>query len=903
MALLHREEELAQLTFRLDRCFSGESEIMLLQGAAGCGKTEILIQLAQEAKERGAVVLRATALPAERGMQHAVLRQLLADLPGGALPEKYTPEKYAHEKYAPGTHFAGIPSPQEFDTVLRELARGGAVVLCIDDLHHADGASLDHLLHLARSLRQVPVLLALGETLTAGAAELSAVRTDLLRHPAFTRIRVGCLDARGTAGVLLKHTGALASPALVTHLRRTTGGNPLLLKALLSEHPGPVGDAREWPAPVPGGPFTEAVSTCLQRSGDAARHLATAIAALGDEATPELAARVARTTATSAHRTVAVLDAVGITEGWRLRHPAVSATLLDDIDPERRGALHVRAARVLHDAGSRSTAVAQHLLDARGAAGHGLAGAVHDEGPADGWAVPALREAARQALLEDDCAYTVGCLELARELSDEEQVRWDIGLRLAAVVRRTDPQAAESHLAAPLEGLRAGRLGPASSDLLAGLLVVQGRIEDANDALAYAQQRRGYRPAPQDPLRALFDVWNPGDGEADDAAVEKQLKDTPLTHATLDAVVQAVRTLIHTDRCDRAAAWCQKLQAEKDGGRAPGWYAALGLLHAQALLRLGDLAGAEREAAAAADAVAGRGGTLLYGLIAAQATALTAMGRYESAAGLLELPVPEGAFGSVFILDLLRARGHYYLATHRGQAALGEFLAAGRLACRWELDRPGLVPWRTDAAAALIHLGEYGEAERLATEQLSMPDARSPWVQGTTLRVRAATAAQGERPRLLGRAVEELRKSGDRLELARALADLGRALQALGEGNRAGTITRRAWQLAADCAAGPLCDQILPGRSDTGRRPVRSSGPVALAGPSGRLSGSGRRVASLAALGYTNREISAQLYITVSTVEQHLTRAFRTLNISRRQDLPVDLHYGEPGDGPIRQAG
>lgn len=900
MALLNREEELARPEFRLDRCFSGESEIMLLQGAAGCGKTEMLFRLAREATDRGAVVLHATALPAERGMRHGVLRQLLADLPRGALPEKYAPDNHA------GTHAAGIPSAQEFDAILRELAADGAVVLCVDDLHHADGASLDHLLHLARSLRQVPVLLAFGEALTASTAELSAVRTDLLRHPAFTRIRVGCLDARGTADVLLEQTGTPPSPALVTQLRHTTGGNPLLLKALLSEHPNPGGGAREWPAPVPGGPFTEAVSTCLQRSGDAARHLATAIAALGDEATPELVAKVARTTATAAHRTVTVLDAAGITEGWRLRHPAVAATLLDDTDPDRRSALHVRTARVLHDAGSRSTAVAQHLLDARGATGHSLAGAVHDEGGADGWALPALREAARQALLDDDCAYSVDCLELARDLCEEDQVRWDVELRLAAVVRRTDPQAAESHLAAPLDALRAGRLGPASSGLLARLLVAQGRIEDATDALAYVQQRCADRPAAQDPLRPLFDVWSPPDGEADDATVEKQLKDTPLTHATLDAVVQAVRTLVHTDRSDRAAAWCQKLQAEKDRSRAPGWYAALGLLHAQALLRLGDLAGAEREAAAAAEAVAGRGGMLLYGLIATQATALTAMGRYESAAALLELPVPEEVFRSVFILDLLSARGHYYLATHRRQAALGEFLAAGRLACRWELDRPGMLPWRTDAAAALIHLGEYREAERLTAEQLSMPDARSPRVHGTTLRVRAATAAQGERPRLLGRAVEELRKSGDRLELARALADLGRALQTLGEGNRAGTITRRAWLLAADCAAGPLCDQILPGRSDTDRHPARKSGPVPLAGPFGGLSGSGRRVASLAALGYTNREISAQLYITVSTVEQHLTRAFRTLNISRRQDLPVDLHYGGPGpqhDGRIRQAG
>jgi DNA-binding CsgD family transcriptional regulator len=55
------------------------------------------------------------------------------------------------------------------------------------------------------------------------------------------------------------------------------------------------------------------------------------------------------------------------------------------------------------------------------------------------------------------------------------------------------------------------------------------------------------------------------------------------------------------------------------------------------------------------------------------------------------------------------------------------------------------------------------------------------------------------------------------------------------------------------------------------------------------LSDAERRVAALAADGYSNREISAKLYITVSTVEQHLTRVYRKLNVSRRADLPSRL--------------
>jgi DNA-binding CsgD family transcriptional regulator len=50
-----------------------------------------------------------------------------------------------------------------------------------------------------------------------------------------------------------------------------------------------------------------------------------------------------------------------------------------------------------------------------------------------------------------------------------------------------------------------------------------------------------------------------------------------------------------------------------------------------------------------------------------------------------------------------------------------------------------------------------------------------------------------------------------------------------------------------------------------------------------------RRVAALAAVGYTNREISGKLYITISTVEQHLTRIYRKLNVRQRSDLPTSL--------------
>jgi DNA-binding NarL/FixJ family response regulator len=71
-------------------------------------------------------------------------------------------------------------------------------------------------------------------------------------------------------------------------------------------------------------------------------------------------------------------------------------------------------------------------------------------------------------------------------------------------------------------------------------------------------------------------------------------------------------------------------------------------------------------------------------------------------------------------------------------------------------------------------------------------------------------------------------------------------------------------------------------------------------------------VAALAAGGHTNKEIARRLSVTVSTVEQHLTRVFRKLGVRARGDLPaksaLDAAEAAAGtgvgdDGAVRTAG
>ena len=100
------------------------------------------------------------------------------------------------------------------------------------------------------------------------------------------------------------------------------------------------------------------------------------------------------------------------------------------------------------------------------------------------------------------------------------------------------------------------------------------------------------------------------------------------------------------------------------------------------------------------------------------AGARTPMGRHDDAGREVCRPQPERLTGSLHLLAHLKARGAYYFATNRYQAALADYLDIGRAMRRWGLDRPVVLPWRTYAAEALLQLGEVRQASRLVADQL-----------------------------------------------------------------------------------------------------------------------------------------------------------------------------------------
>ncbi|MFE2553025.1 AAA family ATPase [Streptomyces sp. NPDC059355] len=897
MTLTGREAGIELLETALADCVAGRSRIVLIEAGTGCGKSALVDLVAERAAAAGALVLYAVGAPEEQQVPLGVLRQLVNSEQVFALPRP---------SEGPGAP-SRVEAMQAFCAELRELSLDCPVVLCVDDVQYADRESLQYVQYLARHARTAPVLVVVAGAAHAPAQD-PAFTTELMRQPHFRRMRLERLTAAEVALVRGRREGsahaanAVASNAAAeaAELHRISGGNPLLLRALVEEAAGREAPeaaaagpcASSFPSPEPGGPFAQAVATCLRRSGPDALALARAAALLGEQATAARVTRLAGLDAAAARRGLAALEASGLLEapgeqqgpleGLAFRHPAARAAALEECDPQLRTALHREAARVLGEDRGPVLAVAGHLLAAR-AEGRPL-----DCGPAE---VAVLRDAAEELLVRGDAREAARLLELAAQGRGDEHAERGIRVRLAQITARFDPAAAERRLGALLEEARDGLLDAEQVQPLAGLLLAQGQFTEAAALLPAAVGE----PAAS-PLDTLVDTT---------AAVgERLLHSARLTDATVAPLAQAVRSLICSEHPERAVPWSRNLLEEARRCQAPGWSAVFAALHAEALLRMGDLRGAYTHATAALEALPERGGSFPCAPAAVLIRACTAMGRFTEASRLADRQVPKGLLTGLHGLAFLRARGLYRLAVNQPHAALADFLEAGRLMEDGRVDRPAFLPWRTDAAEALLRLGEGARAEQLALQQLALPDAQRPYVRGVSLRIKALAGDPKRRAAVLGQAVEALHRSGDRVEAARAMAELGRALQADGSAAKGSAMVRSAWNLAKEAEATALCREILPDAPlatpsaaattrDRDRAPAEAPGAATTA----RLSSSEQRVATLAAQGLTNREISAKLYLTVSTVEQHLTRVYRKLQITSRGDLPMGL---EPLPAPAQ---
>jgi len=206
------------------------------------------------------------------------------------------------------------------------------------------------------------------------------------------------------------------------------------------------------------------------------------------------------------------------------------------------------------------------------------------------------------------------------------------------------------------------------------------------------------------------------------------------------------------------------------------------------------------------------------------------------------------------------------------------------------MSNPASVPWRSRAARIYQALGtEPAERDRLlAEEQALAAKFGTGRAIGVALLARAEITAGNDAVDPLFRAVDTLDSTPARLELARALTQLGAALCDKGDKYAARDALRRAARLADECGATLLARHAHERLLSAGGRPRRGPKEDGVA----TLTPAEMRVASLAGAGMSNRQIAATLRISQRTAEVHLSHIYRKFAIHDRSQLRDAL----PGD-------
>ncbi|MCX5209943.1 AAA family ATPase [Kitasatospora sp. NBC_00240] len=992
-----RDSEFRLLRHALDRSLRGRGGVVALGGAVGTGRTELLHVFSEAAADHGVRVLSAAGSPLEKDFPFGIVHQLFQSAGLDAAADAEVAHLLEGGPDTPAGEGGPRLTPRALHglcSLVLRLAERAPLLLAVDDRQDADVQSLEFLLYLVRRTRAARVLTVLSsrETMTP---PNPFFEVELARQPHHERVRLELLPAGLVSELLHERFGADAALRLTAEAHTLTGGNPLLVQALLEDQE-PGGARHEL---VVGESYRRGLMNCLHRMDPLALRCARGVAVLGRPAEPELLAELLLLAPQSLSRASYLLHSAGLFHEGRFRHPTGGGDLLAAMKPEELAALHHRAAQLLRASGASADRVAEQLRSAEGhvrapwatpAVGtDGLGGTLEEmlsdcdpggpgglgrpgspggidgiggpEGPApldgpavpDGWAQgwmsavppqrpprqpapgPALAPAAGRpasrpvraagfhpvpAPAADGGAPEPAPIVLpwaagptwTPEPAAEETVR----IECVPWLPGTEAESAEAVARRELKAVR--------------YLFWHGRVAEGTAALERFEADRpaGAEPAGLRELRSWLGYWfrslfpqpapGQGAGAGDGLAVlggllaglpaeesvlkaERILREGRLGGGSVESLTSALTVLVYADRSDRAARWCEPIATRTAAANCSStWHALFSALRAEVALRQGDLRTAEEAARAAFARIRPEGWGVAVGYpLSTMISVRTALGRHEDAARYLALAVPAETFQTPAGLHYLYARGGHLLAVGRPEEALADFRACGELMARWDIDHlPGLVPWRVGAARAELALGRRQSAVALADRQLAaLGPAGHARVRGMALRARAAAGGPGERTGLLERAVLALEAAGDGAQLAAALGELGATHRVQGDLGLARSAERRARPAGLQAArpGGPRPPTAEPPAARGVDRAVERAVDPGTAAPeegADRLSDAERRVAGLAARGLTNREIARKLYITVSTVEQHLTRVYRKLGVRRRVDLRCSPYLG-----------
>jgi DNA-binding CsgD family transcriptional regulator len=158
--------------------------------------------------------------------------------------------------------------------------------------------------------------------------------------------------------------------------------------------------------------------------------------------------------------------------------------------------------------------------------------------------------------------------------------------------------------------------------------------------------------------------------------------------------------------------------------------------------------------------------------------------------------------------------------------------------------------------------------------------SRTPWAQGIEARSRALVA-EGEAAETLYReAIQHLGPTRLRVDLARTHLLYGEWLRRERRRIDARTELRMAHELFSEFGMEAFAERARVELEATGERARKRTAQTL-----GELTPQEAEISRLAALGRTNKEIAAQLFISPSTVEYHLRKVFRKLDVKSRTQL------------------
>jgi len=926
-----RDHELAALGSSLDAVADRSGSVVIVQGAAGIGKSRLLAVAVSLAGERGMRALTARARQAERDFSFGLVLQLL-DATVAALPPDQRQAVFSGSAGLARPLFEGqadlsLQSPHPFMHglywMMVNLAQHGPLLLSVDDLQWADDLSLQFLAYLAERIEGLPIVV-LAATRPPQKFVDSHALIELLGVPDILTLRVAALTRAGVAEVVRAQLGQ-ADDEFCRACAEITSGNPFYLQETLRS----VG-AEQLPPKVASSHRLRQLGAAsvgraslfrLMRLGPAPIALVQAFAVLGDRTPLRMAAKLAKldleTAATAADQTIVEGLLRGENGVFDFIHPLIGELIAAEVSPTQQGLTHRRAAQLLREDNGLAEVAASHLLAA----------------PAGGeqWAVDVLREAARRAnqlgaseaaarflrraLEEDPASADRG--ELLTELGEAETIA-AVGepvdhlreaLRLQAdpdrfsqisrLLARALVATGHRHEAAQILEAALSAAATADStrqkglvlDYLATCMFEPGLRQTAltritpllrpttappspesRATLAFLAMRAGQDARPAEAITLAEQAWSGGQ-----LLAENGPDDPPWLLAMWACALG--------EDYERSAAICTAaIGAARRSGSVNAFVTASYFL-GFSRYRQGQLTNAAADVDQASQPIGVQGNPYVVATTGLRAMILLELGDTDAAESALQAPSAFPKRQSFEIASNLHAHGRILAARGQHRTALEAFLSAGRLLAEGLSVSHTVVPWRFHGALAALQLGDAARARRLVEPMLTQATTAGLRISlASSLRVLGLVERGKPGIELLREAESLYATTQAALDHAYALADLGAALRRAGLRSEATQHLRLALDMAARMGAARLGKQVQDELTAAGARPRRQ----AIQGPNS-LTPTERRVAELVADGLTNLQTAQSLFVTPKTIEYHLLHIYRKLDIRRRTELIAAL--------------